>query len=106
MTDVTNLLVFSEDFKVFAAYRSTAVDLWTHTFQKFSQAPVRRAPFSSLLTLEELQNFIHYPRTFYTGIIEEPTLRSLSYSGSRKDYEGRLNVTYPRPYIYSGRGIC
>ncbi|KAG0705195.1 hypothetical protein DFH29DRAFT_908006, partial [Suillus ampliporus] len=38
--------------------------------------PGKRASFSSPLALEHLQDFIYYAYTFYTGLLEEPTLRS------------------------------
>ncbi|KAG2345689.1 hypothetical protein BDR05DRAFT_998300 [Suillus weaverae] len=49
--------------------------LWTHTFHKLLEA-LRRALFSSPLALEHLQDFIYYAYTFYTRLLEEPTLRS------------------------------
>jgi hypothetical protein len=51
------------------------IRLWSHAFHKLLEA-LRRASFSSLLTLEHLQDFIYYAYTFYTGLLEEPTLRS------------------------------
>lgn len=51
------------------------IRLWTHAFHKLLEA-LRRASFSSPLALEHLQDFIYYAYTFYTGLFEEPTLRS------------------------------
>ncbi|KAG1756261.1 uncharacterized protein EDB91DRAFT_1091560 [Suillus paluster] len=51
------------------------IRLWTHAFHKLLEA-LRRASFSSPLALEHLQDFIYYAYTFYTGLLEEPTLRS------------------------------
>jgi hypothetical protein len=51
------------------------IRLWTHAFHKLLEA-LRRASFSSPLALEHLQDFIYYAYTFYTGLLEEPSLRS------------------------------
>ncbi|KAG1891533.1 hypothetical protein F4604DRAFT_1706903 [Suillus subluteus] len=51
------------------------IRLWTHAFHKLLEA-LRRASFSSPLALEHLQDFIYYAYTFYTGLLEEPNLRS------------------------------
>jgi hypothetical protein len=51
------------------------IRLWSHAFHKLLEA-LRRASFSSPLALEHLQDFIYYAYTFYTGLLEEPTLRS------------------------------
>ena len=50
------------------------IRLWTHAFHKLLEA-LRRASFSSPFALEHLQDFIYYAYTFYTGLLEEPTLR-------------------------------
>ncbi|KAF9533398.1 hypothetical protein CPB83DRAFT_472504 [Crepidotus variabilis] len=49
------------------------VRLWTYGFHKLLEA-LRRASFTSPLALEHLQDFIYYAYTFYTGLLEEPTL--------------------------------
>ena len=49
------------------------VRLWTFAFHKLLES-LRRASFSSPLALEHLQDFIYYAYTFYTGLLEEPTL--------------------------------
>ena len=49
------------------------VRLWTYAFHKLLES-LRRASFSSPLALEHLQDFIYYAYTFYTGLLEEPTL--------------------------------
>jgi protein SMG6 len=51
------------------------IRLWTHAFHKLLEA-LRRASFSSPVALEHLQDFIYYAYTFYTGLLEEPTLGS------------------------------
>ncbi|KAH7930887.1 hypothetical protein BV22DRAFT_1054224 [Leucogyrophana mollusca] len=51
------------------------IRLWTHAFHKLLEA-LRRASFSSPLALEHLQDFIYFAYTFYTGLLEEPSLRS------------------------------
>jgi hypothetical protein len=51
------------------------IRLWSHAFHKLLEA-LRHAPFSSPLALEHLQDFIYYAYTFYTGLLEEPTLHS------------------------------
>ncbi|TFK42921.1 hypothetical protein BDQ12DRAFT_299349 [Crucibulum laeve] len=51
------------------------VRLWTYAFHKLLES-LRRASFSSPLALEHLQDFIYYAYTFYTGLLEEPTLDS------------------------------
>ncbi|EGN96009.1 hypothetical protein SERLA73DRAFT_112057 [Serpula lacrymans var. lacrymans S7.3] len=51
------------------------IRLWTHAFHKLLES-LRRASFTSSLALEHLQDFIYYAYTFYTGLLEEPTLRS------------------------------
>ncbi|KAG2336837.1 hypothetical protein BDR05DRAFT_1005525 [Suillus weaverae] len=50
------------------------IRLWTHAFHKLLEA-LRCASFSLPLALEHLQDFIYYAYTFYTGLLEEPTLR-------------------------------
>ncbi|KAJ7752078.1 hypothetical protein B0H16DRAFT_1887390 [Mycena metata] len=47
--------------------------LWTFAFHKLLES-LRRASFTSALALEHLQDFIYYAYTFYTGLLEEPTL--------------------------------
>ncbi|KAF5387074.1 hypothetical protein D9615_001809 [Tricholomella constricta] len=49
------------------------VRLWTYAFHKLLES-LRRASFASPLALEHLQDFIYYAYTFYTGLLEEPTL--------------------------------
>ncbi|KAF9466407.1 hypothetical protein BDZ94DRAFT_220383 [Collybia nuda] len=49
------------------------VRLWTYAFHKLLES-LRRASFTSPLALEHLQDFIYYAYTFYTGLLEEPTL--------------------------------
>ena len=49
------------------------VRLWTYAFHKLLES-LRRASFSSPLALEHLQDFIYYAYTFYTGLLEVPTL--------------------------------
>jgi len=51
------------------------VRLWTYAFHKLLES-LRRASFTSPLALEHLQDFIYYAYTFYTGLLEEPTLNS------------------------------
>jgi protein SMG6 len=54
------------------------IRLWTHAFYKLLES-LRRAsipPYSSPLALEHLQEFIYYAYTFYTGLLEEPSLKS------------------------------
>lgn len=51
------------------------VRLWTYSFHKLLES-LRRASFSSPLALEHLQDFIYYAYTFYTGLLEEPSLNS------------------------------
>lgn len=51
------------------------IRLWTHGFHKLLEA-LRRASFDSPLALEHLQDFIYFAYTFYTGLLEEPTLRT------------------------------
>ncbi|KAG2144492.1 hypothetical protein DEU56DRAFT_205910 [Suillus clintonianus] len=51
------------------------IRLWTHAFHKLLEA-LRRASFSLPLALEHLQDFIYYAYTFYTRLLEEPTLCS------------------------------
>ncbi|KIJ69496.1 hypothetical protein HYDPIDRAFT_79483 [Hydnomerulius pinastri MD-312] len=51
------------------------IRLWTHAFHKLLEA-LRRASFSSPLALEHLQDFIYFAYTFYTGLLEEPSLRA------------------------------
>ena len=50
------------------------IRLWTHAFHKLLET-LCRASFTSLLALEHLQDFIYYAYTFYTGLLEEQTLR-------------------------------
>ncbi|KAG6878101.1 hypothetical protein C0992_008589 [Termitomyces sp. T32_za158] len=49
------------------------VRLWTYAFYKLLES-LRRASITSPLALEHLQDFIYYAYTFYTGLLEEPTL--------------------------------
>jgi protein SMG6 len=49
------------------------VRLWTYAFHKVLES-LRRASFQSPAALEHLQDFIYYAYTFYTGLLEEPTL--------------------------------
>ena len=49
------------------------VRLWTYAFHKILES-LRRASFQSPVALEHLQDFIYYAYTFYTGLLEEPTL--------------------------------
>ncbi|KAF8448043.1 hypothetical protein L210DRAFT_3441767 [Boletus edulis BED1] len=51
------------------------IRLWTHAFHRLLEA-LRRASFASPLALEHLQDFIYFAYTFYTGLLEEPTLKS------------------------------
>ena len=51
------------------------IRLWTYAFHKLLES-LRRASFTSPLALEHLQDFIYYAYTFYTGLLEEPTLSS------------------------------
>jgi len=51
------------------------VRLWTFAFHK-SLESLRRASFTSPLALEHLQDFIYYAYTFYTSLLEPPTLDS------------------------------
>ncbi|KAG6333998.1 hypothetical protein ID866_5081 [Astraeus odoratus] len=51
------------------------IRLWTHAFHKLLEA-LRRASFTSSIALEHLQDFIYFAYTFYTGLLEEPTLRT------------------------------
>ena len=51
------------------------IRLWTHAFHKLLEA-LRRASFASPLALEHLQDFIYFAYTFYTGLFEEPILKS------------------------------
>lgn len=51
------------------------IRLWTHGFHKLLEA-LRRASCNSPLALEHLQDFIYFAYTFYTGLLEEPTLRT------------------------------
>ncbi|KAF7966165.1 hypothetical protein HWV62_39776 [Athelia sp. TMB] len=54
---------------------NTIIRLWTHAFHRLLES-LRRASFTSPLALERLQDFIYYAYTFYTGILEEQTLRT------------------------------
>ncbi|KAF7347165.1 PINc domain-containing protein [Mycena venus] len=49
------------------------IRLWTFAFHTLLES-LRRASFTSVLALEHLQDFIYYAYTFYTGLLEEPTL--------------------------------
>ena len=51
------------------------IRLWTHAFHRLLEA-LRRASFTSTLALEHLQDFIYFAYTFYTSLLEEPTLRT------------------------------
>ncbi|KAJ7109155.1 hypothetical protein C8R44DRAFT_277493 [Mycena epipterygia] len=49
------------------------IRLWSFAFHKLLES-LRRASLTSPLALEHLQEFIYYAYTFYTGLLEEPTL--------------------------------
>lgn len=49
------------------------VRLWTFGFHKLLES-LRHSSFTSPLALEHLQDVIYYAYTFYTGLLEEPTL--------------------------------
>ncbi|KAG5727581.1 Telomerase-binding protein EST1A [Termitomyces sp. T112] len=49
------------------------VRLWTYAFFKLLES-LRRDSLTSTLALEHLQDFFYYAYTFYTGLLEEPTL--------------------------------
>lgn len=51
------------------------IRLWTIAFHNLLEA-LRRASFSSPLALEHLQDFIYFAYTFYTGLLEEPYLKT------------------------------
>ncbi|KAF8437718.1 hypothetical protein L210DRAFT_3647385 [Boletus edulis BED1] len=51
------------------------IRLSTHAFHRLLEA-LRRASFACPLALEHLQDFIYFAYTFYTGLLEEPTLKS------------------------------
>jgi protein SMG6 len=51
------------------------IQLYTHAFHKLFES-LCRASFASVLALEHLQDFIYYAYTFYTGLLEEQTLRT------------------------------
>lgn len=51
------------------------IRLWTHAFFKPLEA-LRRASFQSPVALEHLQEYIYFAYTFYTMLLEEPTLES------------------------------
>ncbi|RXW24170.1 hypothetical protein EST38_g1674 [Candolleomyces aberdarensis] len=55
------------------------VRLWTYAFHKLLES-LRRASFASPVALENLQDFIYYAYTFYTGLLEEPSLASFKSS--------------------------
>lgn len=77
--NIHNLLEISLSPSVPASLRSIPtkyniiVRLWTNAFYKLLES-LRRAAFTSPLALEHLQDFIYYAYTFYTGLLEEPTL--------------------------------
>ncbi|KII90159.1 hypothetical protein PLICRDRAFT_124089 [Plicaturopsis crispa FD-325 SS-3] len=81
-----NLLELSLALSVPASLRNIPtkyniiIRLWTHAFHKLLEA-LRRASFNSPLALEHLQDFIYYAYTFYTGLLEEQTLK-----GFRSDW--------------------
>ncbi|KAF9232140.1 hypothetical protein BU15DRAFT_81571 [Melanogaster broomeanus] len=62
-------------FALFPQSITFIIRLWTHAFHKLLEA-LRRASFSSPLALEHLQDFIYFAYTFYTGLLEEPSLRT------------------------------
>ncbi|KAH6901413.1 hypothetical protein BKA70DRAFT_1436095 [Coprinopsis sp. MPI-PUGE-AT-0042] len=47
--------------------------LWTNAFHKVLES-LRRVSFQSPIAFEHLQDFIYYACTFYTSLLEEPTL--------------------------------
>jgi protein SMG6 len=49
------------------------IPLWMYAFHKLLES-FRCASFTLPLALEHLQDFIYYAYTFYTGLLEEPTL--------------------------------
>jgi protein SMG6 len=49
------------------------IRLWTYAFHKLLES-FRRASFTSPLALEHLQDFIYHAYTFYTTLVEGPTL--------------------------------
>ncbi|KIY51103.1 hypothetical protein FISHEDRAFT_57210 [Fistulina hepatica ATCC 64428] len=49
--------------------------LWTNGFHKILES-LRRASLASPVAMEYLQDFIYYSYTFYTGLVEEQTLKS------------------------------
>jgi protein SMG6 len=51
------------------------IRLWTYAFHKILES-LRRASFTSPVALEHLQDFIYFAYSFYTGLLEEPTLAS------------------------------
>lgn len=77
--NIHNLLEISLSPSVPASLRNIPtkyniiVRLWTYAFHKLLES-LRRAAFASPLALEHLQDFIYYAYTFYTGLLEEPTL--------------------------------
>ncbi|KAH6907115.1 hypothetical protein BKA70DRAFT_1372313 [Coprinopsis sp. MPI-PUGE-AT-0042] len=76
---VHNLLEISLSPSVPASLRTIPdkyniiVRLWTYAFHKVLES-LRRVSFQSPVALEHLQDFIYYAYTFYTGLLEEPTL--------------------------------
>ncbi|KAH6918955.1 hypothetical protein BKA70DRAFT_1458601 [Coprinopsis sp. MPI-PUGE-AT-0042] len=76
---IHNLLEISLSPSVPASLRTIPVKyniivrLWTYAFHKVLES-LRRASFQSPVALEHLQDFIYYAYTFYTGLLEEPTL--------------------------------
>ena len=54
------------------------IHLWTHAFHRLLEA--LQASFTSTLALKHLQDFIYFTYTFYTSLLEEPTLCTF-YSG-------------------------
>ena len=51
------------------------VRLWTYAFHKILES-LRQSSFQSHIAMEHLQEFIYYAYTFYTGLLEEPSLVS------------------------------
>ncbi|KAJ7219067.1 hypothetical protein GGX14DRAFT_589783 [Mycena pura] len=76
---IHNLLLISLAPSVPASLRNIPtkyniiIRLWSFAFHKLLES-LRRASFTSALALEHLQDFIYYAYTFYTGLLEDPTL--------------------------------
>jgi protein SMG6 len=65
--------------RVIPTKHNIIIRLWTHTVHKLLEA-LYCASFASPLALEHLQDFIYFAYTFYTGLLKEPSLRTI-YSG-------------------------